>query len=169
MGVKLEAAAFWLSSEWASQIIPLQLKICEKIQATTDILSICLSLNRVFSCCFLGSAEQGKNGKHAVHLKSQDVWKGGEENCRKHTSETSAQHEREIQMFKSYVTGELLLPCCVFLLIAVMFFLSMMPLKHWLSSSWPVYYAIFIEVLTITTAQVLQEYCVTGGKHLVFI
>lgn len=157
-------AIIWMS--FTDDSFSLQLKICEKIQATTDILSISLSRKRIFSCCW-SSAEQGKNGKHTVHLKSQDMWKGGEENWGNDTSETSVQRKRE--MFKLYVTGELLLTFCVFLLRALMFLLSTMPLKHWLSSSWPVYYVIFIEVLPITTNKVLQVYCWTGSKRLVFI
>lgn len=87
----------------------LQLRKCEKIQVTTDILSIRLSLNRVFFCCFLSSAEQAENGKHTVHLKSQDLWKRGGENCRKHTSETWVQCMRETSKHENCVW---LVSCC---------------------------------------------------------
>lgn len=100
----------------------LQPKECEKIQATTDILSICLSLNRVFFCCFLSSAEQAENGKHTVHLKPQDMGKERRGELQEaHFRDMGTMHERDIQTLKLCVTAELLLLCCLFLLIAVMF------------------------------------------------
>lgn len=123
---KLESTACWLSSEWASQITPFFFFFCSQRmwedssdywhpfnlpQSQQGFLLLLLKFSRASR---EWEAHCALEVTRHVEERRGKLWEA-------HFRDIGTMHERDIQTLKLCVTGELLLLCCLFLLIAVMF------------------------------------------------